>query len=58
MFQPKDVDYLVDVINNYGRRVAYEELKSVYGLSILEHDVEIFNVWKNFLEIMENDGRI
>lgn len=51
-----DVDRLVDTIQNYGRRLAYEEFKHHYNVS--EHNDEIFDMWEYFLLILEKDGRI
>ena len=44
-----DFKYLVDIINRYGRRIAYEEFKQSYRIPYHEHDQEVFEIWDDLV---------
>ena len=48
-------EYILVIIDRYGRRIAYEEFKQNYRISYHEHDEEVFQIWEEFVESMDND---
>lgn len=53
-----ETEYLLITINNYGRRIAYEEFKSRWRIPLEVHDVRVFNKWEQFIKVMEKRGQI
>lgn len=44
---------IVWTIEHYGRRLGYEEFKSIYEIPFGEHDDDVFWLWDDFLYELE-----